>query len=674
MLVPSIYSRSSFPGGLSLKGEKSLLSVTGIVILVGILLFLNGVSRATFSRFYWDLTDQELYSLTDGTKKILTKLEDPITLKFYFSKTDGARYPIVRLYGSRINDLLRQYERIGKGKVKVEIYDPRPDSEEEEWAQKYGLVALPGQGGEKIFLGLAGSNSTGEVQVIPAFNLNRQEFLEYDITKLVYGLLTNKKPIVGIITTLNIQGSSPPAQLNGAVENTQPWFFTTQLAESAEVRYLEAKVSNIAKDIDVLVIIHPKGFNDPTLYAIDQYVLHGGKLVVLVDPYCEADTPAQDPQQPYNSLMADRSSNLDRLLSKWGVEMVQKKVVADIKLATTVKTPRGGEPVDFVAWLSLRKANANSSDVTSRALENLLLPWAGALKLHLPKLEAGETPLTIEPLLQSSEEAMLLDEQSVKFGGGEPEALLRNYVSGKEKQIIAARIRGILKTNFPEGKPKVPADTQTQKAGEQKDQNSSSSGEEHLAKSTSPGNIAVIADVDFLANRYSVNVQNIFGAQLASLLNDNLVFFQNVVENLFGSDDLIGMRSRGQFSQPFTRVQEIEHQAALRWQQTEAVLQAKLNAANQRLNQLQASGGSKGASQPVFSKELLTEITHFREERNEAQRQLREVRRNLRQDKERLGAKIFFFNTFFVPLLLVIGSAMLFKAKKKKRVLVSQVS
>ncbi len=640
------------------RTHKSLLSWSGILVLGAIVLLLNGVSSVAFRRFYVDLTEEGLYSLSPGTKNILANIEEPVTLHFYFSRTDSSELSTIKLYGSRILDLLKQYERAGKGKVNLEVHDPRPDSEDEEWAQKYGLQPMQLREGESIFLGLAGVSSVGSEQVIPVFNFQRQEFLEYDVTKLIYSLLAESKPKLGILSSVDVKGSPTPQMPGMPPSGAEPWFFTTQLESVTNLVYLQNSLTSIADDIQVLMLIHPKDLPEPALYAIDQFVLRGGKLFVFTDPYCNSDKPAADPSNPMAAMTANKSSNLNRLLEQWGVKQLENKAVADIGMATKVNAGAGGVK-DFVLWLSIPKTGMNQTDVATSALDGILLPWAGALELT--KLEG----ITTEPLLQTTERAMLVDEKDFRFGGGEPDNLLRNYAPGGKSYLLAARVSGKFKSNFPDGKP---AAAEKGPEDQQPPAQESSSSTTHLKESSGESNVVIITDVDMLSDQYSLLAQNVFGRRFISPLNDNQAFMQNIAENLSGSNDLISIRSRGKFTRPFTKVDELSRDASVRWQQEEAVFQAKLTAANQRLAQLQATaqGGDQKSSQQILSGAVREEIKQLRAEKSDAQKRLREVRRNLREDVERLGTRLFLINTFLVPFLLVLISVGLIVSKRRK--------
>ncbi|MCB0320000.1 MAG: Gldg family protein [Bdellovibrionales bacterium] len=631
--------------------HKSILSASGIAILGVILLLTNGISNSLFSRFYVDLTEERLYSLSDGSKNILAKIEEPVTLRYYFSKTDGASYPAIKLYGQRVLDLLREYDRLGGDNVTLEVYDPRPDSEEEEWAQKYGLNPFTLPTGEKLFFGLAAVNAYGDEDSIPVFNLQRQQFLEYDITKLIHSLRTGALPKVGIITTLDIQGAPKQMPPGMPPQPSDAWILVNQLENVADVEFLGTDVEKIPDDVKVLMVIFPQNLAEKTRYAIDQYAVKGGSLFIAVDPFCSAFEPPQDPNNPFASIGADRSAVLPEL-SGWGVEMKGKKVVGDINLATPVAVRQGQRPEMFPVWLTFSSANApkgewvvNQDEIISSDLETLMIPWPGAFDI---KKQEG---VTITPLLRTTDEAMLYEENDIRFSADRPEVLRKKYVRGTESQVVALKIQGKLKSNF------------SAKPGDGAAETNMSTEGGHISQGTEDANIIVVADVDFLSDAYAAQAQNIFGARFISLLNDNLIFAANATENLSGSNDLISLRSRGRFVRPFTKVQEIEASAQDRWKQEEEEFQAKLNEANQRLSQLQ-NGMDSGGGKQAFSSALLEEMKDLRERKKDAQQKLRDVRRKLREDKEDLGRVLFLVNTFLIPVILVLISVFWYRKKR----------
>lgn len=630
--------------------NRSLLSGSSIAFLLISFIALNGISDGLFSRFYADLTEEGLYTLSDGSRAIIKKLSLPVQLKFYYSKTEGDKFPIVKMYGARVSDLLKEYERKSDGKISVQVYDPRPDSEEEEWADKYGITPLELPTGDKVYLGMVGIGGDGMEEIIPAFNLSRQEFLEYDVTKLIDNLNTGKKPVVGIISPLSIEGSGkkpsfpPNPQQNQA---GKPWILANQLSKLVDVRYLKFDAEFIPKEVTSLMIIHPRGLSEKSRFAVDQFVMRGGNIFIAVDPLCMTDSPPPDPANPMSALTADKSSNMNELLTPWGVTLEDKKVVTDIRLGTPVSLERGMRPESFIAWLTLSpRASSdeqivNDKDVLTSSLENVMLAWAGAFDL------SPVDGITQEVLLRTTKDSMLLSEMEIKFSAEDPKALLKKFKSGGKSLPLAVKLTGKFKSTFkakPEG---LEADT------------------EYLAESTSPSSVLVFSDVDFLADPYSAVSQNFFGTEIVSLLNDNLVLASNIAENLSGSNELIQLRSRGKFTRPFSKVQEIEAGAQERYQAEEASFQNAVNDANKRLSELQAGNISEG-KKTVMDSALLKEIHKLREDKRTAQKRLRDVRRALREDKESLGTTLFLINTFLVPFL-IIGFAVFRSTKAKKR-------
>lgn len=632
--------------------KKTTLSLVSILFLGVIILLVNSISSLGLSRFYFDLTEDSLYTLSDGSKNIISNLKDNVVLKTYISKTYANNYPAIKLYGDRIISLLKEYAKKSNGKIKLEIFDPLPDTDEEIWAQKFGITPLAMPEGEKLYFGLAAINSRGAEEVLPVFSLTRQEALEYDVSKILQSLSFVEKPTIGIISPLNIKGEeNPNLQIANPNEQTEPWVLINQLSKVAEIEFLNADIAQIDPKIKLLMLIHPKGLSPKTLYAIDQFVLSGGNLFVAIDPYCSADQPAS--QNPQMNFSYDHSSNLKELLSNWGVDLVEKNVVGDINLSTRVSTQRGAMPDDYVVWLNLvNQANPdliNKDDMLTSELDNILFPWAGALNFT-PK-----DNIKFEPLFSSTQEAMLIDESNYKFNGGSPEALIEKYTKGDKKQVIAARISGKFKSNFAQ----MPKDDQSANT------NTENSIPPHLSESKDVSNIVVVADVDFMTDYAATVSQNILGTRLVSLSNDNLAFVTNVAENLLGSSDLISLRSRGKFSRPFIRVQALERQAEMKFRKEEMTFQASLNSANQRLNQL-LGGNPENTSEKAeqaLNSAVLDEIKSLREERAVAQEKLRQVRKNLRQDKEKLGKYLFALNTFLVPCLLIMFAVL--RNKKK---------
>lgn len=616
--------------------NKNVILSTSIGLLFLIFFAVNGIGDKLLSRFYADLTDEGLYTLSKGSKSLISKLNNPVTLKFYYSKSEGDNLPIIKLYGARVADLLREYERVSGEKVSVEIVDPKPDSEEEEWAEKYGLSPMNLPTGQKLFLGLVAINGEGQEASIPVFDVRRQEYLEYDITKLIYSLDAKQQPVIGVLSSLQLVGDG--AAMPPMFAQQQPrksWIVINQLKKLFDVKVLPQEIDSIPQEVNVLFIVHPRGFSQKLQYAIDQYVMRGGNLVLAVDPFAMVDAPQQDPSNPMANFTHDRSSNLNDLTTKWGFKLSQGKVVTDRYLATPVNTNKG-RPENFIAWLSiLGNSNSNkgqalvTDDVVTNNLENIMFAWAGAFE----KVNAETEGLKESILIQTTPDAMLMEEKDIRFSAENPDVLLDKHTPSGKQEILSLKLSGIFKSNFEKSPEGVT--------------NSS-----HLTKGEKNATILAFSDVDFIADDYSAMSQNLFGTELVSFLNDNQTLALNALDNLTGNADLIALRSRGRFTRPFSKVQMIEAEAQDRYKDVEKSFQSALNQANDRLSKLQSGIGGDG-KKAVMSDALLQEIQKLREDKRTAQRQLREVRLALRQDKESLGSVLFVLNTFFVPLILV---------------------
>ncbi len=632
-----------------MKGKTSF--VTALIVLLFIFIFSNIIVAAVFRQFRIDMTEENIYSLSSGTKNILHKLEENITLKFYFSKTETVAVPFIKNYATNVRDILNEYKNSGGGKIILEIYDPRPDSEEQEWAEKFGIKSVTLQSGMPIYFGLAGVNELGDEDVIAFFDPQREEFLEYDITRLIYNLSNPKKKVIGLMSSLPVLGAeinqfAPPGPSNRRID---PWLFTKELKHLYTLKDLGTNVNKIEDDIDILLLIHPKDPSDDSLFAIDQFILNGGKAIIFIDPYCEAEIPSHDPQKPYEAMLAKIDSNLEKLFNTWGLKLVEGEVAADRSIATRVNVG-ANNVLPYIVWLNLSEENISRDDIISAKLENILLPYPGVLKM-----QDSENIITT-PIFETTNTANTVNAQGMTLNN--PISLIDSYTPGTEKLTLALRLSGKFKSAFPEGKPVKDDKDDSKKDDSTKD-------DKPLKESKEKANIIVVADVDMLSDRFSVRVQNLLGHKITFPLNDNLNFIYNAIENLSGSDDLISIRSRGKFTRPFTKVKDIERKAEERWKDEEKALQMKVNEMNSRINDLIKSG--KKQEKQMLSHAILDEINKYRIERKHAQKKLREVRRKLRQEKESLGNNLFVINTFLIPLFISISGIAIFIIKRRKQ-------
>jgi ABC-type uncharacterized transport system involved in gliding motility auxiliary subunit len=627
---------------------KNLYSITGLILAAVLLVVINLFSNLIFSSARLDLTDGNIYSLSDGTKSIINKIEEPITLRYYFSSKLLADIPSISNYGKRVKELLIEYENTSSGNIKLIIVDPEPFSEQEDQAVQYGIQALPlNDGRTKAYFGLIGSNATDKEEVIPFFQAEKEDSLEYDITKLVNQLSDNKKKVVGLMTSLPLEGApaASPMMMQQAQVADSEWYILTQLKQFFDVKKVETSVEKIPDDIDVLIIAHAKSLSDKTQFAIDQFILNGGHALIFVDPFSEADAPPQGGQQnPQMAMNAVRDSNLEKLFKTWGIELSSGKIVGDRIAASrvSVNTGQGVQPVDYIAWLALQPDNFNKDDFVTNSLKTITMATAGHFKI----LETDKDKKTITPLIQTSNKSMELDQMQFRFGIN-PISLLQNFKSGDKKLNLAIRINGIAKTAFPDGAP----------AG-------MDGVKDMIKESKEPINIIAVADTDMLEDKFWVNIQNFLGQKIAMPRANNDAFLINAIDNLSGSNDLISLRTRGRSSRPFTTVEKLKREAEQEFQAKEKELQAKLNQTEQKLNALQQQ--KQGQNAAILSPEQRQEIENFRAQQVSTRKELRAVQHELGKSIEQLGSTLKFINIALIPLLIALF-AIIMGVKRSRR-------
>ena len=612
--------------------NRKLLTGGALAVLAVLLVAVILISDVLFRGARVDLTQGRLYTLSQGTKNILANIDEPIHLYYFYSDKGSQDLPQLRTYATRVRELLEEMAGRAKGKLQLEVIDPLPFSEDEDRATSYGLQAVPtGQQGEKIFLGLAGTNSTNGKSVIPFLQPNKEAFLEYDIAKLINELTQTKKPVVGLITGLPItQGFDPQTRAM-----REPWAVDQQLSQSFDIRQLNAaSVKTIDKDINILIVIHPKNLSDDTLYAIDQFVLRGGHLLAFVDPNAESDDAGADPNNPQAAMMADKSSDLAKLFKAWGVEYDPHKIVLDRAHGVQVSVTQGGPQVRDVAILGFNKRDLNTDDVTTANLDTINVASAGFFQL------VKDSKNKLVPLIQSSTDSMTVPVERVKFMP-DPSQLLNGFTPTQTNYVIAGRLEGKFTTAFPDRKD-----------------------EGHLAEAKDDGQIILAADTDMLTDRLWVNLQPFFGQKLMNAFANNGDFFINAVDNLTGSSDLISIRGRAISQRPFTRVDDMKRAAEENFRGKEQELQRQLQDTEKRLTELQ-SGKSKG-SEMIMSPEQQAELTNFTQKKVDIRKQLRQVQRSLDENIDALGARLKLINIGLMPLLITIA-ALAFAMWKRRR-------
>lgn len=615
-----------------------------VLIAVAAILFVavNVLSTTLLRSARIDLTADRLYSLSDGTKRILSGIEEPLTIRLFFSDAAATPYPSIKSYGQRVRSLLQEYEALADGAIRLEIIDPEPFSTAEDDAVAAGLQGIRTNGGDMLYFGLVGTNATDLQLTIPFFSPERERFLEYDLTKLVSDLSVTERPVLGLVSWLPL-AFGPGGPMAAAQGQSAPYVIYEQLRESYSIRQIGQVFSEIDPDVDLLLLVHPGDLGEQELYALDQFVLRGGKLILFVDPYLETAPTIQS--MPGTTIAA--SSNLEPLLEAWGVSYDPTRVVADRNFAQRVAVmgPGGREPKDYIAWLGLRDGALSAQDPVTAELDMVNLASVGAL-------EPAEGATTrFEPIMWSSDQSMFLPVNELRFNP-EPDELLRQFKADGETKTLAARITGPAKSAF-DGPPE------------------SDTGEEGEADNLSPHltegqvNVIVVADADLLEDQYWVQVQNLFGQRIALPLADNGPFVMNAVDNMSGSSDLISLRSRGVSQRPFTLVAEIQRRAEARFLAEEQRLQANLAETERRIQELEEGRGD--GDMAALNRSQAQEIENFRREMLATRKQLRDVQHNLRRDIERVGTWVKVANLALMPILVAIAALVIAAVRRRRR-------
>ncbi len=628
-----------------LDGHKG--RVLTIVLVIVLFVAINIVSTNLLTNSQADLTEDHLYTLSEGTNHILANLDEPVTLRFFFSEKVASAYPSVMSYAHRVRNLLKRYASLSDGEVRLKIVDPEPFSPAEDEAVAAGIKGATTASGDLLYFGLAGANSTDTERAIPYFTTERERFLEYDLTKMVYELAHPEKPVLGLISSLPLE-YGPGGPMAAAQGKSQPYYLYDQLKDAFDVRPLGSVFNSIDDDVDVLLIAHPGDLGDSELYAIDQYVLDGGHALVFLDPYLESSSYMQ--AGPGGSVPS--SSTLGPLLKAWGVAMAPDKVVADRTLAHRVSVPdaSGSRKVtDYLVWLALTKDQLNRDDLVTADLDSLNLATAGSLSA----VKGATTKM--EPLATSSKQSMLMDVGTVRFEQ-DPDALLKEFKADGKKKVLAVRITGPAKSAFD----KAPASD---------DEDDSKPPSYHGTSAAGGINVILAADADMLEDRFWVQMQTFLGQRIAVPLADNGAFVINAAENLSGSNDLISLRSRGVSQRPFTLVEKIRRKAEDKFSAEEKRLQAKLDQTEQRLNQLEQGAGDTAK---IMDQTQAEEIESFRQEMLTTRKELRAVQHNLRKDIERLGGWVKFINIALMPILVSLVAFGLASVRRRRRIRLSR--
>ncbi|UPG84995.1 Gldg family protein [Luteibacter aegosomatis] len=587
------------------------LALAGIALLFMATVGLSSMSLRT-ARI--DLTSDRIYTLTPGTLKIVDELREPVTVTLYFSEHATRDLPQLRSYEQRVHEMLREIAVRAHGRIRLRVIDPVPYSDDEDAAQSYGLTpATGGSNGERVFFGLVGTGGQGGVppQSIPFFDPAREAFVEYDIAKLLYELGMPKKPRLGIVSSLPVEGN--------LVIGEPAWTVVHQLDQLADVVSIDpAGLTRIDPSIKLLLLIHPKKLSDDALYAIDQYVLRGGRLVVFVDPDSEMDSA---PLVDSHGVVDDHDSDLRRLFETWGVVYDPTKVVLDRSQALTIEL--NGNTVAHPAMLGLGSQDLNHDDVVTASLQRVNFSSAGFFDL------AADTKARLLPLVQTSDEATVVPAQRVRDAAGDPSTLLDNYQPTHERYVLAARLRDVFHTAFPERK-----------------------GPGHLDVAASVGDIMLVADTDMLSDRLWIDVQPLLGQQQLTPFANNGDFVANIVDNMGGSSALLSIRGRANLQRPFTKVRSLQAAADRKFLVKKRELETELYDTQRRLAELQPAKGNGGGTTTA---EQRREVEKYLQRKLAIGKELRDVQHQLNAEIDALGLRLKFINIVLVPGLVALA-------------------
>jgi ABC-type uncharacterized transport system involved in gliding motility auxiliary subunit len=618
--------------------ETLLYSAGGVIALAVILIAANFLLGAFNARV--DLTEGDVYTLSPGTKAILSKLEAPVKIRLYYSQGSNTVPVGLKTFAKRVEDLLVEYRAASDGKVVIEKFNPEPDSDAEDSASLDGIDGQVTDAGEKFYLGLSVS-FLDQKAAIPVLAPDRERLLEYDITRAISQVATIKKPVVGVMSALPVLGRSLNPMLKQ--QPTEPWALASELKRVFDVRQVEMEAARIDDDIKVLLVIHPRNLSETTEYAIDQFVLRGGKLIAFVDPYAYFDQQP-DLQNPFGGQQAGQSMFYN-LFKAWGIDVNMGKVIADLTYAS------GVGPRLLPTLLSLNQEALNQDDVVTSQVGTLLVPFGGVFS---GKPAEG---LTQTVLAHTSKNSMLVD-LIIATLSGEPST--RGFEPSGQEQPIAIRLSGKFKTAFPAGKPK-PFTPRDEKKTEKKEP---AKAEAQLKESAQDNSIVLVADVDMLTDNAAVEVQDVFGQKLVVPRNGNLNFALSLVEQFSGDQNLISLRSRAAFTRPLTVIRDMEMRAQQSYLGKIKELEDSLNKTQEKLQELQKS--RSGGQATILTAEQQAEIENFRKAAAETRKDLKEVRKNLRVETDTLEFWTKVVNIGLVPLLVAIVGLVLALVQRRR--------
>lgn len=625
--------------------RKYLYSGVGIILILIVLIAVNALIQSVNFRF--DMTEDKLFTLSDGTKKILKKIDTPVVLRFYCSEKENQMPVPLRSLAKRIEDMLAEYVKISDGKLTLEKFDPQPDSDAEDSATMDGISgqSMPGSR-DRFYLGLA-VNCLDKTVAIPIFSPYEEDALEYGITRSIYEACQTKMPVIGIMTKLPVTGGASVPFMQSQ-KPKPPWIFVQELKKNFEVKPIGNDIDKIPDDVNVLMIIHPQNLPGKTLFAIDQFLLKGGKLIVAVDPYCIAESRTSMQAMMGQQTMPG-SSNMPELFSAWGINFTADKVVFDLGHPTQNSASAESETYPAVLDFTELEKNNRSDDPAMAGLNHLNLIFCGSFSGDL------KDGLTKKVLLLSSRKSQLNNTFMAQMPYSQ---VMKDFKSDDKEKELILRITGKFKTAFPDGKPKEDEKDKTKGKDDKKDAAKTDSPESYLKESVKDDSaVILISDVDMLLDEFCVSRQNFLGHTILQPFNDNLVFAQNIAEQMSGDSNLISIRCKRIKDRPFTKIQKMQADAQEKFQKEIMELEEKSQTVQQRLNELQRS---KSENQKfILSSEQKKEVQRYRDEAAKTNKNLKVLRKEFRKEIDSLQFNLELINIALIPALVVISGLII---------------
>jgi ABC-type uncharacterized transport system involved in gliding motility auxiliary subunit len=623
------------------NAENYLFSVVGVIAVFVILIAVYVVSHVSATRI--DVTAERLNTLSDGTRAILKKLDTPVTIRLYASQGKEVD-PQLSAFAQRVADLLNEYRKVGGKNLDIKKLNPEPDTDAEDAANLAGIEGQPIlANGDKFYLGISVSMLDGKV-ALPFLHPNRERLLEYDITRAIANVMTTEKQTVGVMSGLPIFGTpmNPMMMQMQQQQRQEPWVFISELKKDFTVREVPMTAEKIDDDIKLLVVVHPKNASDKLQYALDQFVMRGGKLIAFLDPLSIVESQSMPQQQRFQQA-AQGGSNLEKLIKAWGLTFEAGKVVADMEYKTQMGGGRGGQAQVLPAVLTLNGGAINTNDVATSQIDSLMLLFAGSFS-GTPAVGLQETVLA-----SSSAESQLIDRFMAEFSG---ENATKDFVSSGKPQTLGLRLTGKFKTAFPDGGPSDPSNTNAAPAAAS------------LKESAQDTAVILMGDSDLLFDNYAAQVGNFMGQRMVIPFNGNLSLIQNFVEQLSGDNNLITVRSRATQMRPFEEVRKRQAKAEARFRDKIKEMQKSVQDSQTRLNDLQRN--KESGQRFIISPEQQKEIDNLRKKQVEVNRELRTVQKDLKKEVNSLENSVKWANILGMPVAVTLTGLILAFLKRKK--------